>query len=57
MGEKLKCWRDLENEHGEYALSVHSKKINQRMEIIGHIPDAFLAKVILRLMPKWKIFR
>ena len=49
--------KTAKNQRSEYAVSVHSKKINQRIEIIGHIPDAFLAKVVHQLMAKWKSLR
>ena len=34
----------VKSQRSEYAVSVHLKKINQRIEIIGHIPDAFWLK-------------
>ena len=37
-------------------VSVHSKKTDQRMEIIRHIPDA-LNKVVHRLTSEWKVLR
>ena len=50
--------REPENEHSENASSVHSKKINQTMEIIGltHQQSA-LGKAVHRQMSDWKILR
>ena len=44
------------NHHGEHAVSVHSKKTNQRMKTIGQIPDA-LAKVVHKMMPESKFLQ
>ena len=37
-----------------HAVSVHSKKTNQRMKVIVHIPD-ILTNVIHGLMAEWKV--
>ena len=49
IGKKLECLRESGNQHSERVISVHSKKSNLRMKIIGHIPDAFV-KVVDELM-------
>ena len=36
-----------------HVVSVHPKKINQRMKVIGHIPDAS-AKVVHWRKSEWK---
>ena len=41
MGEEPECLIELENqqsEHSEPSVSIHLKKTNERMKIIGHIP-------------------
>ena len=45
IGENLECLREPENQCKEHAALVYLKKTNQRMETIGHIPDAFIKLV------------
>ena len=40
----------------KHAVSVYSKKVNQRMKVIRHIPDA-LGKIVHGLMSEWKIYQ
>ena len=39
--------------NNEHIISIYSKKTNERMKTIGHIPDA-MAKVLHGLMSEWK---
>lgn len=43
-GDAYNFVKMVKNQRSEYAVSVHLKKINQGIEIIGHIPDAFWLK-------------
>ena len=56
MGKKRECVRELESQHSEHIMSVHSKKNNERTKINRHIPYP-LAKVVDRLMSEWKDFQ
>ena len=56
IGKKLECVRELESQHSEHIMSVHSKKNNERTKINRHIPYP-LAKVVDRLMSEWKDFQ
>ena len=42
--------------HSKHAVSVYSRKINQRMEFVEHIPDT-VAKLFHGLMPEWKFLQ
>ena len=53
ISENLEYLREPENQCREHAVLVYLKKTNQRMETIGHIPDAFI-KVVDGLMSQWK---
>ena len=52
----MKNLRGSGNQHNEHVISVYWKKTNQRMKIIGHIPDA-LAKLVHGVMSEWKILQ
>ena len=43
-----------EHQQSEHVVSVHSKKINQRKEVVGHILDT-LAKIVHGRMVEWNV--
>ena len=45
-----------EDQHSNHAVSVYSKKNNQRIKVIGHIPDS-LIKVVHELISEWKVLQ
>ena len=47
--KELECFRKPENQHSEHVVSVHLRKTNQRLKVIGHIP-VVLSKVIHGLL-------
>ena len=54
--EKLKCLRESELQYSKHAVSVYSKKTNQRMKFIRYISDT-MAKVVDVLMSNWKVIQ
>ena len=54
--EKKNILREAEDQHSQYAVSVHSEKTNQIMKVIEHILGE-LAKLVNRLISDWKVLR
>ena len=54
IDEEFKCLREPENQHSENATSVYSKKMHQKMEIVGPThQESALGKAVHLLMSEW----